>query len=178
MSIPIRYIPKHLSQRDTRKQRKNLLKSRKMYKKGKYYQRPSVKSFKSRPSSHVRRARIEYNVNSIRPTTLLSRRTGCSLDALEQIVNKGRGAYYSAGSRPNQTAESWGIARLASSITGGNSSVVDYHILTDSCKKNSRALKLATKTCRAKNRCHKQLGKSGTTKKGKTKKRQRTKKHR
>jgi len=38
---------------------------------------------------------------------------------LQKIVNKGMGAYYSSGSRPNQTPASWGIARLASAITGG-----------------------------------------------------------
>ena len=158
MSIPIRYIPKHLSAKDSIVQHKNLLKSRRFYRKGKYYQRPKVKSFKSKPSSHVKRARIEYKVDSIIPSKRLANRTGCSVDALEKIVSKGRGAYYSTGSRPNQTAESWGIARLASSITGGNSSVIDYHILAESCKKRSRALRMATKTCRKKNRCHKQLG--------------------
>jgi len=158
MSIPIRYIPKHLSAKDSIVQHKNLLKSRRFYRKGKYYQRPKVKSFKSKPSSHVKRARIEYKVDSIIPSKRLANRTGCSVDALEKIVSKGRGAYYSTGSRPNQTAESWGIARLASSITGGNSSVIDYHILAESCKKRSRALRMATKTCRKKNRCQKQLG--------------------
>jgi len=55
------------------------------------------------------------------------------------------GAYYSSGSRPNQTAKSWGLARLASSVTGGKSSLIDYNILLNGCKKNSKALKLATK---------------------------------
>ena len=55
------------------------------------------------------------------------------------------GAYYSSGSRPNQTAESWGIARLASAITSGKSAVIDYHLLEEGCKKNSKALKLAKK---------------------------------
>ena len=61
------------------------------------------------------------------------------------IVKKGQGAYYSSGSRPNQTAHSWG-ARLASAVTGGKSSQIDYHILEKYCKKNSKALRLAKRS--------------------------------
>jgi hypothetical protein len=53
------------------------------------------------------------------------------------------GAYYSSGSRPNQTAESWGKARLASSITGGKASKVDFHIIKDGCNHTKKAYKLA-----------------------------------
>ena len=56
------------------------------------------------------------------------------------------GAYYSSGSRPNQTPHSWGIARLASSITGGKAASVDYNILEQGCNNNSKALKLAKKS--------------------------------
>jgi hypothetical protein len=65
------------------------------------------------------------------------------MSALSKIISKGEGAYFSSGSRPNQTAQSWGVARLASSITGGKAAAIDYHILKDECAKNSRALKLA-----------------------------------
>ena len=152
-NYPKHYIPKHLSVKDLSKQRKNLDKSRKLYKKGKYYQRPKVKTFRSKPSSHVKNAKDLYEIDSLVPSHELVRKTKCSLDTLEKIVNKGRGAYYSSGSRPNQTAESWGIARLASAITGGNSSIVDYHLLKDGCNKKSQALKLAKKTCKKKNKC-------------------------
>ena len=64
---------------------------------------------------------------------------------MEQIVKKGEGAYYSSGSRPNQTAQSWGIARLASAVTAGKAAAVDYAILKKGCKPNSPALKLADK---------------------------------
>tara|TARA_R100000231_G_scaffold112533_1_gene83426 strand:+ start:179 stop:601 length:423 start_codon:yes stop_codon:yes gene_type:complete len=46
----------------------------------------------------------------------------------EKIINKGRGAYFSSGSRPNQTPESWGLARLASVILGGPSRRIDKSI--------------------------------------------------
>tara|TARA_R110002012_G_scaffold83682_2_gene210358 strand:- start:9455 stop:9859 length:405 start_codon:yes stop_codon:yes gene_type:complete len=46
----------------------------------------------------------------------------------EKIILKGKGAYYSSGSRPNQTAHSWGLARLASVILGGPSRRIDKDI--------------------------------------------------
>jgi DNA-binding Xre family transcriptional regulator len=75
----------------------------------------------------------------------LAKKTGCSKSALNKIINKGEGAYFSSGSRPNQSAQSWGIARLASAITSGKAAAVDYGILEKGCKKNSRALRMAKK---------------------------------
>lgn len=145
MSIPYRYIPNTLTRKDRAKQKRGLLKSRRLYKKGVYYERPKVKSYKHRRSSHLRRAEEMYHVDKITPNAQLARATGCTQESLEKIVNKGRGAYYSSGSRPNQTAESWGLARLASAITGQKAARVDYHILKDGCRKTSRALRLAKK---------------------------------
>ena len=62
---------------------------------------------------------------------------------MREIVRKGEGAYYSSGSRPNQTAQSWGLARLASSITAGKSASVDFNILEKGCNHNKKAYKLA-----------------------------------
>jgi hypothetical protein len=148
MSIPIRYIPKRLSPTDSVKQRNSIKQSRQMYTRKKYYLRPHVKSFVSKPSNHVSNAKRIYKVNNVKPSYGLVRKTGCSLRTLEKIVNKGRGAYYSSGSRPNQTPDSWGYARLASAVTGGKSSVIDYHLLKKGCKKTSKALRLATRVKR------------------------------
>lgn len=155
MSIPNRYLPIILSKKDYIKQKNNILKSRKLYKKNIYYTRPKVPSFHSKPSKHIQNAEKIYNIKKILPNKELSMKTGCSVKSLEKIVNKGRGAYYSSGSRPNQTAESWGIARLASALTGGKSSIIDYDILYNGCKKNSKALKMATKTCKKEKKCKK-----------------------
>lgn len=155
LHVPKRYIPKILSKRDTKKQKQYLRKSRKLYKKGVYYERPKLKTFKSKPSNHIENAKKIYKVDTLETTKELAEKTQCSEDALEKIVNKGRGAYYSSGSRPNQTAESWGLARLASAITGGNASIVDYNILQEGCKSSSKALKMATKTCKKYNKCPK-----------------------
>ena len=149
LNVPKRYYTsKNMSTRDTQKQRKNLRKSRKLYKQGKYFQRPKVKTFKSRKSNHLNRLRKIYNVEKIGATPELAKKTKCSKQGLEEILNKGRGAYYSSGSRPNQTAESWAIARLASALTGGNAAAYDFHILKEHCAPKSKPLKLARKTCK------------------------------
>jgi hypothetical protein len=146
LKVPMRYVPKQLSIKDKREQSKMLMKSRKLYKKGTYYTRKKLKTFKSNPSDHVLRAKILYNVDKIIPSKELATKTGCSVSALKQIVKKGEGAYYSSGSRPNQTAQSWGYARLASAITGGKSAAVDYNILENGCNHNKKAFILAKKS--------------------------------
>lgn len=142
--VPIRYLPKGITRKDRKKQIQALRKSRRQYKQHMYYERPKIASFHSKPSKHVERAKELYKIKgSLLPTAELSRKTGCTKKGLQQIIRKGEGAYYSSGSRPNQTAQSWGIARLGSAITGANASIVDYHILEKECKPNSKALKLA-----------------------------------
>jgi len=136
--VPARYLPRSLSTKDKQKQKNYLLRSRKLYKKGIYYNRPQVKSFKSKPSRHIENARKMYSVKNVSPTRELARKTKCTLKTLKKIVEKGEGAYLSSGSRPNQTPQSWGLARLASAITHGNASKVDYSLLKEGCKPNSK----------------------------------------
>lgn len=143
--IPVRYVPKRLSKKDRKKQSRMLKKSRKDYKKGKYYTRKKVKSYDSKESEHIKNAKKIYKVENM-SIPELAKKTSCKPSALSKIVKKGQGAYFSSGSRPNQTAHSWGMARLASSITGGKAAAVDYNILEKGCSKNSKALKLAKKS--------------------------------
>lgn len=145
--LPQRYAPKHLTKKDQKKQKKNLAKSRKLYKKGIYFKRPKVKSFKSKKSRHINNVEKIYGVKNM-SIPELSKKTKCTPASLNKIIEKGQGAYYSSGSRPNQSAHSWGVARLASSLTGGNASVIDYHVLEEGCKPDSKALKLAKKQCK------------------------------
>ena len=145
MKINLRYLPNRLTRKDRKKQKSMLLKSRRLYKKGKYYTRKVVPSFKSKKSHFILEAEKMYKVSKIGATTELAKSTGCSKKALAKIINKGEGAYYSSGSRPNQSAQSWGVARLASSITSGKAAAVDYNILEEGCKPNSKALTLAKK---------------------------------
>ena len=144
MNFIKRYLPDTLSRHDKTLQRNELAKSRKLYKHRKYYtRRKPIRTFTSKPSKHTARARTLYGVDNIRPTRELALRTGCSIRGLKQIVRKGEGAYYSSGSRPNQTPQSWGNARLASTITGGDASEVDFHILNKECDHHKLAYRLA-----------------------------------
>lgn len=143
--FPLRYLPLKLKSREKKKQAIMLLKSRKLYKKGKYYTRRKLKSYKSVKSKHLKNVDKIYNLETVGATNAMSNATGCSKEALSAIIKKGEGAYYSSGSRPNQTAQSWGVARLASAVTGSKAAVIDYNILKDGCKNSSKALKLAKK---------------------------------
>ena len=143
MFIPNNYVPKQLTRKDKKKQKRQILKSRRQYKKKKYFTRKKVSSFKSKKSKHILKAEKIYNIKSLKLNSELSKKTKCSLASLRKIIKKGQGAYYSSGSRPNQTAHSWAYARLASAISGGNASKVDYHILKKGCKSSSKALRLA-----------------------------------
>lgn len=145
MKINLRYLPKNITRKDRIKQGKELMKSRRLYKKGIYHSRPKLNSFKSKKSPHIIMAEKIYGVNKIGATNELAKATGCQRKALAKIINKGEGAYYSSGSRPNQSGRSWGLARLASSITSGKAAAIDYSILEKGCKPNSKALSLAKK---------------------------------
>jgi len=142
-NIPLTYLPKRLSRKDRKRQYHQLLLSRKAYQKGKYVNRPQISSYPHRPSRHLYTLRKKYGVENATPTPELSKATGCSIEAMKRIIRKGEGAYFSSGSRPNQTAQSWGLARLASSLTGNKSALVDYHILEEGCDPKKPALRLA-----------------------------------
>ena len=143
MNIPLKYLPKRLTKKDRKVLRKELKKSRKGYKKGKYITRKKVKSFKSKKSQHILNAERIYKLNNLAVNKELVKKTGCSSKSLNAIIKKGQGAYYSSGSRPNQTPHSWGYARLGSAISGGKAAAVDFNILNNGCMKNSKALRLA-----------------------------------
>jgi len=128
------YIPKSLSEADKKKQKKQLEKSRKDYKKGKYTEREDLKSFKERPSSFVKEVKkktgLPMNFDKLADKlTRTDKREKELLKGFEEIYEKGKGAYYSSGSRPNQTPESWGKARLASVLVGGPSRKIDKAIV-------------------------------------------------
>ena len=123
--VPKRYSS-GLSKKDKQKQLKNLKTSKRSYKRGKYVSRPKLKSFKSKKSSWTQKFHKLYpdakNLKQISDATRIPK------GALSAVKKKGMGAYYSSGSRPNQTAESWGLARMYSYILGGPTRRVDKHI--------------------------------------------------
>jgi DNA-binding Xre family transcriptional regulator len=142
----MRYLPAQLNARDKKKQAQMLLRSKRLYKKQQYYTRKPLSSYKNKTSKHIRNAQRIYKIEKINPSNELAKKTGCSLSTLNQIMRKGEGAYFSSGSRPNQTAQSWGVARLASSITAGKAAAVDYSIIEKGCDHKKKAFLLANKS--------------------------------
>ena len=58
----------------------------------------------------------------------ISKVTGIPYKALDEVMKKGEGAFFSSGSRPNQTPYSWSRARMYSYILGGKARKVDREI--------------------------------------------------
>lgn len=112
-----KYIPKSLTQEDKKKQVKSIKEGT---------DRPKVKSFESKRSSWVVKFEKKYKTK-ITDTAFISKNI-ISKTGIDKIMAKGRGAYYSSGSRPNQTPTSWALARLASVIMGGKARQVDKDI--------------------------------------------------
>ncbi len=115
-----KYVPKSLTKADKAKQVKSI-------KEGK--ERPKVKSVKSKESKWTTKAKSYFDGNT--SISNISKKTGVSTTGLNKIIKKGQGAYYSSGSRPNQTPQSWGKARLYSVLFGGNARSVDKDIVKE-----------------------------------------------
>lgn len=127
--IPLQYLA-GLSREDKKRQIRALKKSRKGYKRHVYVPRPHLKSFKNKKSRHVVDFEKKYGV-MINDLKAVCKATGVPVGALKKIIKKGMGAYYSGGSRPNQTAHSWAYARLGSVLLKRNSYKIDKHVLDE-----------------------------------------------
>jgi len=115
--VPKQYIPQGLTSTDKKKQIKSIVEQK---------PRPKVESVKSKRSTHVERFEKKYGykiTNVSRIDKEIITKTG-----INKILDKGKGAYFSSGSRPNQTPSSWAYARLASVIMGGPARKVDRDI--------------------------------------------------
>ena len=88
--------------------------------------RPKVKGFKSKRSSWSKKFEEKYD-KKITDLDFISKNI-IKREGINKILSKGKGAFYSAGSRPNQTAFSWAYARLGSVIMGGPARKVDQSI--------------------------------------------------
>ena len=124
-NIPKKYT-NNLSNKDKKKQLQNLKRSKKSYKRGVYVDRPKLKSFKNKKSQWILKFEKKYN-HKITDQNFIHNNI-ISKKGQNLILKKGRGAYYSSGSRPNQTSSSWAYARLASVIIGGPARKVDKNI--------------------------------------------------
>ena len=114
--LPKKYVPKGLSPSDKKKQIKSI-------KEGK--DRPKV-DYENKRSSYVVKFEKKYG-KKITDKKWISQNV-LKMSGINKILAKGRGAYYSGGSRPNQTKDSWAYARLASVIVGGKARQVDKAI--------------------------------------------------
>ena len=161
-------LPSHyygeLSKNNKVQQLKELAKSRKAYKSKKYYDRKKMPSFKSKKSRHVVDFEKKYCVN-ITHLPKVAKATGVPIKALKDVLKKGRGAYYSSGSRPNQSSHSWAYARLGSVLLKRNAYKIDKHILDE----HNVSIKIPKKT-----KCKNQNQNGGSKKKHKKNKRRRT----
>lgn len=112
--VPKKYVPTGLNKADKNKQIKSIVNKT---------DRPQTQ-YKSKRSSYTVAFEKKYgfNIKSPKVKTLITQ-TG-----IKKILDKGRGAYYSSGSRPNQTSESWAYARLASVLMNGPARKVDKDI--------------------------------------------------
>ena len=80
-------------------------------------ERPKVKGFKSKPSSWTEKFKKKYG--DVTKIDDIAKATGIPKKALNEVLKKGKGAFYSSGSRPNQSAASWSRARMYAFIMGG-----------------------------------------------------------
>lgn len=158
--VPEHYVPRSMSEKQKAYAKRELRRSRKAYKNKEYYTRKKVPGYTSRRSSWESRVKEVYGIPAKTRLNipLLSRKSKCNRDALDKIVKKGMGAYYSSGSRPNQTAHSWGYARLYSALAGGPAAKVDYDILKKGCEARSKSLRLARRPRKNATRKRVQLG--------------------
>ena len=113
-NIPKRYLPDSLSKADRQKQIKSIFEKK---------DRPKVK-VKERTSSHTIKFNKLYGdkidkMKGGRSKRNIAKLTGIPHKALDEVYKKGEGAFFSSGSRPNQSKDSWGRGRMYAYITGG-----------------------------------------------------------
>ena len=116
--IPQRYIPKSLTEVERKKQIKSIFVRT---------NRPKLKNFQSNTRSpHVKKFEKRYN-RKITDLDFIYKNI-ISKTGVDLIMDKGKAAYFSSGSRPEVSKEAWAYARLASVITGGKARQVDKKI--------------------------------------------------
>ena len=88
-------------------------------------ERPET-SYKSKRSSYCKKFEDKYDT-TIADTDFIDKNL-LKKKGQDKIIDKGMAAYYSSGSRPNQTPESWSKARLCSVLVGGPARKIDKKI--------------------------------------------------
>ena len=120
---------KGLNKKDTKKHKKYILDRRKSAKKGEFISRNlELKSYKYKKSQNVLSFERKYGVK-ITDMKGIESKVGLPVKAQKEILDKGKGAFFSSGSRPGQTPQSWAYGRLASVILKKGAYKYDKHIL-------------------------------------------------
>lgn len=114
--IPKKYLPDTLKGKDRQKQIKSIFEGK---------ERPETK-VKGRKSSWTVKFDEKYGkeldaMKGKRNKRNIAKVTGIPFKAIDEVYKKGEGAYYSSGSRPNQTPSSWARGRIYAYIMGGKS---------------------------------------------------------
>ena len=81
-------------------------------------------SFKSKESQWTKKFNDKYGdeldkMEGGRSKKNIAKVTGIPVKAINEVFKKGEAAFYSGGSRPNQTPQSWAYGRLYAYIMGG-----------------------------------------------------------
>jgi len=112
--IPKRYLPDSLSKSERQAQIKSIFEGK---------ERPKT-GVKERKSSWTVQFDKEYGekldgMKGKRSKSNIAKVTGIPFKAIDEVYKKGEGAFYSSGSRPNQTPSSWARGRIYAYIMGG-----------------------------------------------------------
>lgn len=102
-------------------------KNKKYFTRKKHFTRKKLDSYKYKPSIHVVDFKKKYCID-LWNLKKIEKITGVPEEACKEVLHRGRGAYFSNGSRPNQTPESWARARLASFILKRKAYIIDKDI--------------------------------------------------
>ncbi len=149
MSKVSAFYLKGLDKKDTKKHKKYILDRRKSAKKGEFISRNlELKSYKYKKSQNVLAFERKYGVK-ITDMKGIERKVGLPVKAQKEILDKGKGAFFSSGSRPGQTPQSWAYGRLASVILKKGAYKYDKHILDKynvKLKKPVKKIKKSVKT--------------------------------
>ena len=121
--LPKRYLS-NLKGTDLKKQIKSIFEGK---------NRPAIKSRKARKSTWTAKFDRAYGddiakLKGGKSLKNIAKVTGISEKALKEVYDKGNAAYYTGGSRPNQTPASWAYARIYSYVMGGNTRKIDNEI--------------------------------------------------
>lgn len=113
-----RYVPNKLSKEDKCKQIISIIQGKK---------RPETKSIKSKTSDWTKKAHKYFDGDTSLDN--INKKLKVNKEALQEIIDKGKKAYFTSGSRPNQSPESWGIARLYAVLFGSPARNIDKDIV-------------------------------------------------